>query len=113
MAHLVRGIERPVILTARPASTAAHWRRVERHRFQPRYHQAFEADVEGLVRLLLTTTLSFLRLLLAEAEKQWPPCSCRDASSPCRVKGGKPRRSRPFSGGCASSATERNILLIL
>jgi len=107
--HLVRGIERPVILTAQ-ASFHGRTLAAVSATGQPRYHQGFEPMVEGF-RFFPYNDPEAFEALLAEAEASGPRVAAV-MLEPLQGEGGVNPGDPAFFRRVRQLCDERNILLI-
>jgi len=107
--HVVRGIERPIILTAQ-ASFHGRTLAAVSATGQPRYHQGFEPMVEGF-RFFPYNDPEAFEALLAEAEADGPRVAAV-MLEPLQGEGGVNPGDPAFFRRVRQLCDERNILLI-
>jgi acetylornithine aminotransferase len=108
--HVVRGIERPVILTAE-ASFHGRTLAAVSATGQPKYHQNFEPMVEGFRYFPYNDTAAF-EALLAECEAEGPRVAAV-LLEPLQGEGGVNPGDPAFFQRLRQLCDERSILLIL
>jgi len=108
--HVVRGIERPVILTAE-ASFHGRTLAAVSATGQPKYHQNFEPMVEGFRYFPYNDTAAF-EALLAECEAEGPRVAAV-LLEPLQGEGGVNPGDPAFFQRVRQLCDERSILLIL
>jgi acetylornithine aminotransferase len=108
--HVVRGIERPVILTAE-ASFHGRTLAAVTATGQPKYHQNFEPMVEGFRYFPYNDTAAF-EALLAECEAEGPRVAAV-LLEPLQGEGGVNPGDPAFFQRLRQLCDERSILLIL
>jgi acetylornithine aminotransferase len=108
--HVVRGIERPVILTAE-ASFHGRTLAAVTATGQPKYHQNFEPMVEGFRYFPYNDTAAF-EALLAECEAEGPRVAAV-LLEPLQGEGGVNPGDPAFFQRVRQLCDERSILLIL
>ena len=108
--HVVRGIERPVILTAE-ASFHGRTLAAVSATGQPKYHQNFEPMVEGFRYFPYNNTAAF-EALLAECEAEGPRVAAV-LLEPLQGEGGVNPGDPAFFQRVRQLCDERSILLIL
>ena len=108
--HVVRGIERPVILTAE-ASFHGRTLAAVSATGQPKYHQNFEPMVEGFRYFPYNNTAAF-EALLAECEAEGPRVAAV-LLEPLQGEGGVNPGDPAFFQRLRQLCDERSILLIL
>ena len=108
--HVVRGIERPVILTAE-ASFHGRTLAAVTATGQPKYHQNFEPMVEGFRYFPYNDTAAF-EALLAECEAEGPRVAAV-LLEPLQGEGGVNPGDPAFFQRVRELCDERSILLIL
>ena len=108
--HMVRGIERPVILTAE-ASFHGRTLAAVSATGQPKYHQNFEPMVEGFRYFPYNDTAAF-EALLAECEAEGPRVAAV-LLEPLQGEGGVNPGDPAFFQRLRQLCDERSILLIL
>jgi acetylornithine aminotransferase len=108
--HMVRGIERPVILTAE-ASFHGRTLAAVTATGQPKYHQNFEPMVEGFRYFPYNDTAAF-EALLAECEAEGPRVAAV-LLEPLQGEGGVNPGDPAFFQRVRQLCDERSILLIL
>ena len=108
--HVVRGIERPVILTAE-ASFHGRTLAAVSATGQPKYHQNFEPMVEGFRYFPYNDTVAF-EALLAECEAEGPRVAAV-LLEPLQGEGGVNPGDPAFFQRLRQLCDERSILLIL
>jgi len=109
-AHAVRGIERPLILTAK-ASFHGRTLAAVTATGQPKYHQGFEPMVEGFRYFPYNDTAAF-EALLAECEAEGPRVAAV-LLEPLQGEGGVNPGDPAFFQRVRQLCDERSILLIL